>query len=140
MRTASTLRIKAAKFLRSSFLRPGFLQKYVCPLAIGVCLALFLHPFHHCKHLLNSKTFETNTQGFCFIPLESVPCWEPMKTKVGSFTHYDSRHYFTTDAIQRGVDIPTIAKWLGHKDGGTLLMKTYSHLLQDHSRAMAKKL
>jgi len=47
--------IKAAKFLRSSSLRPGFLQKYVCPLAIGVCLALFLHPFHYCKHLLNFK-------------------------------------------------------------------------------------
>ena len=74
------------------------------------------------------------------IPSESVPCWEPMKTQVGRFTHHDLRHYFTTDAIKRGVDIPTIAKWLGHKDGGALLMKTYSHLLQDHSRAMAKKL
>src|ERR1700740_2043444 len=74
------------------------------------------------------------------IASESVPCWEPMKTQVGRFTHHDLRHYFTTDAIQRGVDIPTIAKWLGYKDGGPLLIKTYSHLLQDHSRAMAKKL
>jgi hypothetical protein len=29
---------------------------------------------------------------------------------------------------------------LGHKDGGALLMKTYSNLLQEHSQAMAAKL
>jgi integrase len=54
-------------------------------------------------------------------------------------THHDLRHLFTTRCIQSGVDIPTVAKWLGHKDGGALLMRTYSHLLQEHSKAMAAK-
>jgi integrase len=55
-------------------------------------------------------------------------------------THHDMRHWFATQAISKGVDVPTVAKWLGHKDGGALLMKTYSHLLQEHSQAMAEKL
>jgi integrase len=56
------------------------------------------------------------------------------------FTHHSLRHLFITRCIESGVDIPTIAKWVGHKDGGALLMKTYSHLLKEHSQAMAAKL
>lgn len=54
-------------------------------------------------------------------------------------THHDLRHLFATRCIESGVDIPTVARWLGHKDGGALLMKTYSHLLQEHSQRMAAK-
>lgn len=53
---------------------------------------------------------------------------------------HDLRHFFATHAIESGVDIPTVAKWLGHKDGGRLLMKRYSHLRDDHSLASAAKL
>jgi hypothetical protein len=31
------------------------------------------------------------------------------------------------------VDIRSISKWLGHKDGGALAMKVYGHLRQEHS-------
>jgi integrase len=55
------------------------------------------------------------------------------------FTHHDLRHLFATKCIESGVDVPTVSRWLGHKDGGALLMKTYSHLLQAHSQAMAAK-
>lgn len=54
-------------------------------------------------------------------------------------THHDLRDVFTTQCIESGVDIPTVAKWLGHTDGGALLMKTYAHLRQEHSLAQAKK-
>lgn len=54
--------------------------------------------------------------------------------------HHDLRHYFVTTAIEAGVDIPTIARWVGHSDGGALLMKTYGHLRAEHSLAAAKKL
>jgi integrase len=47
---------------------------------------------------------------------------------------------FATRAIESGVDVPTVARWLGHRDGGTLLMRTYSHLLNEHSQAMAAKM
>jgi integrase len=55
------------------------------------------------------------------------------------YSRHDLRHWFGTQAISKGIDVPTVARWLGHKDGA-LLMKTYSHLLQEHSKAMAAKL
>ena len=54
-------------------------------------------------------------------------------------THHDLRHLFATRCIEAGVDIPTVARWLGHKDGGALAMKTYGHLRNEHSQAMAEK-
>jgi integrase len=61
--------------------------------------------------------------------------------KVGArrITHHDLRHLFATRCIESGVDIPTVSRWLGHKDGGALAMKTYGHLRDEHSQAMAAK-
>jgi integrase len=55
------------------------------------------------------------------------------------FTHHDLRHLFATRGIESGVDIPTVSRWLGHKDGGALAMKVYGHLRDQHSAAMAQK-
>jgi integrase len=55
------------------------------------------------------------------------------------FSHHSFRHMFATQAIESGVDIPTVARWLGHVDGGTLLMRTYGHLRDEHSFEMANK-
>jgi integrase len=62
-------------------------------------------------------------------------------TKIGMkrITHHDLRHLFATICIESGVDIPTVSRWLGHKDGGALCMKTYGHLRQDHSFAQARR-
>jgi integrase len=54
-------------------------------------------------------------------------------------THHDLRHLFATRAIESGVPIPTVAAWLGHKDGGVLAMETYGHLRNTHSADMAQK-
>jgi integrase len=61
--------------------------------------------------------------------------------KVGAdrITHHDLRHLFATRCIESGVDVPTVSRWLGHKDGGALLMKTYGHLRDEHSHAQAKR-
>lgn len=61
--------------------------------------------------------------------------------KVGMkrITHHDLRHLFATICIESGVDIPTVSRWLGHKDGGALCMKTYGHLRQEHSQAQAQR-
>jgi integrase len=61
--------------------------------------------------------------------------------KVGAdrITHHDFRHLFATRCIESGVDIPTVSRWLGHKDGGALAMKTYSHLRREHSIAQAQR-
>jgi integrase len=62
-------------------------------------------------------------------------------TKVGTdrITHHDLRHLFATRCIESGVDIPTVSRWLGHKDGGALAMKTYGHLRREHSIAQAQR-
>jgi hypothetical protein len=44
---------------------------------------------------------------------------------------------FITRAIERGVDIKCIAQWQGHKDGGKLILETYSHVNPVHSKRMA---
>ena len=54
-------------------------------------------------------------------------------------SHHDFRHLFATRCIQAGVDIPTVARWLGHSDGGALLSRTYYHLVDEHSRKMAAR-
>ena len=54
-------------------------------------------------------------------------------------THHDLRHLFATICIESGVDIPTVSRWLGHKDGGALAMKVYGHLRDEHSAAQAQR-
>jgi integrase len=61
------------------------------------------------------------------------------KLAIPRFTHHDLRHLFATRCIESGVDIPTVSRWLGHKDGGALAMKTYGHLRDEHSTNMAQK-
>lgn len=53
---------------------------------------------------------------------------------------HDLRHFFATSCIEAGIDIPTVAKWMGHRDGGALAMKVYGHLRDEHSKEATKKL
>jgi hypothetical protein len=41
--------------------------------------------------------------------------------------------------IEGGVDIPTVSRWLGHKDRGAMAMKISGHLRREHSIAHAQK-
>jgi integrase len=72
---------------------------------------------------------------------DAKKCLRSACRKLGfpQFTHHDFRHLFATVCIESGVDIPTISRWLGHKDGGALAMKVYGHLRQEHSFEMIKK-
>ena len=55
-----------------------------------------------------------------------------------SFTHRSLRRMFITRAIERGVDVKVIAEWQGHRDGGRLILQTYSHVNPVHSNRMAQ--
>ena len=59
------------------------------------------------------------------------------RLKIPHIRVHDLRHFFGSYAIESGVDIPTVAKWLGHKDGGRLLLKTYAHIRDAHSLTSA---
>jgi integrase len=52
---------------------------------------------------------------------------------------HDLRHIFATRCLESGVDFPTLAGWLGHKDGGILAAQVYGHLVPKHSASQARK-
>ena len=70
------------------------------------------------------------------VELRKERCAEPSNASV---MRVFERHLFATICIESGVDIPTVSRWLGHKDGGALCMKTCGHLRQDHSLAQAQR-
>lgn len=60
------------------------------------------------------------------------------RLELPAYSHHDFRHFFATTCIEAGVDIPTVSRWLGHKDGGALAMRVYGHLRQEHSFSQIK--
>jgi len=85
---------------------------------------------------------EKHTPQDCVVKIKSTKkCLATACRRLGfpRFTHHDFRHFFATTCIESGVDVPTIAKWLGHKDGGALAMKVYGHLRQEHSFTQIKR-
>lgn len=52
---------------------------------------------------------------------------------------HDMRHLFISSCLMGGTDVGTVASWVGHVDGGKLIMQTYSHLLDDHLHEAAAK-
>jgi integrase len=94
------------------------------------------------KFLAQLKTQKTPQPSDQIIPTKSArKCLQTAckKLELPQFTHHDFRHFFATTCIESGVDIPTVSRWLGHKDGGALAMKRYGHLREEHSFAMIKR-
>jgi integrase len=56
------------------------------------------------------------------------------------YSHRSLRRMFITRCIEKGVDVKVIAEWQGHRDGGKLILQTYSHVRRPHSDAMARLL
>lgn len=56
------------------------------------------------------------------------------------FGFHDCRHFFISHAVMAGVDYMTIAKWVGHRDGGILIGKVYGHLSDGHTKNQASRL
>jgi integrase len=60
--------------------------------------------------------------------------------KLEKFGFHDCRHYFISMSVMAGIDNMTIARWVGHRDGGVLIGKVYGHLTDEHTRRQAQKL
>ena len=56
------------------------------------------------------------------------------------FGFHDCRHHFISYAVMSGIDYLTIARWVGHKDGGILIGRVYGHLTDVHARKQAQRL
>ena len=59
---------------------------------------------------------------------------------VENFGFHDCRHHFISYCVMSGIDFMTIARWVGHKDGGVLIGKVYGHLSNEHAKAQAARL
>jgi integrase len=53
---------------------------------------------------------------------------------------HDLRHFFATWAMECGINVRIVAGWLGHKDGGVLLLRRYAHMREAHSLEAAANL
>ena len=62
------------------------------------------------------------------------------EAKLPTFGFHDCRHFFISMAVMSGIDYMTIARWVGHKDGGILIGKVYGHLSNEHAERQAAKL
>ena len=59
------------------------------------------------------------------------------KAGLPDFGFHDCRHYFISHCVMSGIDYMTIARWVGHQDGGVLIGKVYGHLSNEHARRQA---
>jgi integrase len=60
------------------------------------------------------------------------------RLELPAFSQRSLRRMFITRALERGVDVKVIAEWQGHRDGGKLILDTYSHVNRVHSQRMAQ--
>jgi integrase len=56
------------------------------------------------------------------------------------YTHRSLRRMFITRCLELGIDVQTISRWQGHRDGGKLILDTYGFVSQVHSQRMAQLL
>ena len=57
-----------------------------------------------------------------------------------AFGFHDCRHFFISFCVMSGIDYITIARWVGHKDGGVLIGKVYGHLSNEHAKQQAQRI
>ena len=56
------------------------------------------------------------------------------------FGFHDCRHFFISTCVMSGIDYMTIARWVGHQDGGVLIGKVYGHLSNEHAKRQAQRI
>ena len=56
---------------------------------------------------------------------------------LGDFHWHDLRHTFASRAVMAGVDLVTVAEWLGHRS--LAMMRRYAHLAPEHHREALEK-
>jgi len=62
--------------------------------------------------------------------------WKRLETT----TLHDMRHHFISRCVIANINYRTIAKWVGHEDGGKLIGEVYAHTTDDIDRREAAKL
>lgn len=84
--------------------------------------------------------FPTLPDGRVISRMRSLPATIARRAGIGRFGWHHLRHYFISQCVMAGIDFMTIAKWVGHSDGGVLIGKVYGHITDSHSVAQAARL
>ncbi len=88
----------------------------------------------------SSFVFPSPQRGEKDIPAKSLrESLKAVRAHVGlpKFGFHHLRVYFISYAVMSGVDFMTLAKWVGHRDGGVLIGKVYGDIAKDHARRAA---
>jgi integrase len=100
------------------------------------------------------RLFFTNTQGSPVHPVTFREVWNARLTRVGIVPKLAAgekrghryrehgmhmlRHYFASVLLTDGESPKAVADWLGHADGGALLLRTYAHLMPKSEQRMRR--
>lgn len=103
--------------------------------------------FNHNLENLLREMFARRTSDYLFPSPDRTPgrvalnAFSLATTKLGieDFSPHALRHYFISWCVMSGVDTMTIARWVGHSDGGILIGKVYGHLNREHTQRAAQK-
>ena len=85
------------------------------------------------------RTFDRNCSGHSAASAKSARLARKA-AGLDKFGFHDCRHHFISYAVMSGIDFMTIARWVGHKDGGILIGKVYGHLSNEHAQAQAARM
>jgi integrase len=62
------------------------------------------------------------------------------RLELPSFSHRSLRRMFITCCLEKGIDVQTVSRWQGHRDGGKLILDTYGHVTAAHTDRIAQML
>jgi integrase len=89
------------------------------------------------ERLKDNRTHSPEERVFAIKDAKKAIAGACRRLKLHPYSHRAFRRMFITRAIEKGIDVKVIAEWQGHRDGGKLILGTYSHVNRSHSKHMA---
>ena len=90
------------------------------------------------ERLQSNRTGDLNERVFAIRDAKKAISGACRRLGLPPYSHRSFRRMFISRAIEKGIDVKVIAEWQGHRDGGKLILDTYSHVNRVHSRRMAQ--
>jgi integrase len=92
------------------------------------------------RRLLDEMRFEGATGPiFSMTPPKDAIKGACRRLKLPAYSPKTFRHVFGTTCLECGVPLATVSDWMGHKDKGVTLARTYAHIRDEHGLAEAAK-
>lgn len=91
---------------------------------------------------LMKETEDAGPQGRVFKVVDPKRALEASCRRLGlpGYSPRALRRFFIITALEKGVPVKTIAAWQGHQDGGVLVLKTYSDVIERQTNKSAAQL